>query len=122
MSYSQRDPHSCSAEELIELDRSHVWHPFTQMRDWMAEDPIMIVGAEGNTLIDARGKKYIDAVSSLWCNVHGHRNPTIDAALKAQIDRVAHTTKLGQACAPSTVLAARLAEIKIGRAAGRERG
>ena len=56
----------------------HLWHPFTQQRDWCREEPLVIERAEGTDLIDADGRRYIDGVSSLWCNVHGHRHPRID--------------------------------------------
>ena len=75
--------------------RSHVWHPFTQMRGFDGEDAPVIESAEGEWLVDTEGRRYIDGVSSLWCNVHGHRHPRIDAAVREQLDRVAHTTMLG---------------------------
>ncbi len=102
----QPDPH-----ELAAWDHAHLWHPFTQMADWLAEEPLIIAAAEGSHLIDTHGKRYLDGVSSLWCNVHGHRRPELDAALRAQADRVAHSTLLGLGSVPSTVLAKRLVEI-----------
>src|SRR5919108_1155589 len=57
-----------------ELDHRHLWHPFTQQRDWCEEEPLVIERAEGTDLIDSEGRRYIDGVSSLWCNVHGHRH------------------------------------------------
>jgi len=78
------------------------------MRQWRQIEPIIIDAAEGDELIDTRGRRYIDGVSSLWCNVHGHRVPEIDAAIRAQLDRVAHSTLLGLASTPSIELAARL--------------
>jgi adenosylmethionine---8-amino-7-oxononanoate aminotransferase len=96
---------------LIELDHRHLWHPFTQMQEWMAEEPIVIVAGEGNELIDADGRRYLDGVSSLWCNVHGHRKREIDDAIRAQLDKIAHSTLLGLASEPSIELAARLVEI-----------
>jgi adenosylmethionine-8-amino-7-oxononanoate aminotransferase len=98
-------------DRLLALDRRHVWHPFTQMAAWPEDDPLIIVGAEGNYLIDDLGRRYFDGVSSLWVNVHGHKHPRIDAAIRAQLDRVAHSTLLGLASAPSIDLAARLARI-----------
>lgn len=97
--------------ELVRLDRRHLWHPFTQMRDWLTEEAIVIERGEGNYLIDTEGVRYLDGVSSLWCNVHGHRKAELDEALRAQIDRIAHTTMLGLANVPATLLAARLAQI-----------
>src|SRR5581483_598781 len=84
---------------------------FTQMADWLAEEPIVIAEAEGTTLVDTRGRRYLDGVSSLWCNVHGHRHPALDAALRAQVERVAHSTLLGLANVPSIELARALVEI-----------
>jgi adenosylmethionine---8-amino-7-oxononanoate aminotransferase len=94
-----------------ELDHRHLWHPFTQMRGWHEEEPVVVDRAEGTDLIDSDGRRYIDGVSSLWCNVHGHRHPLIDRAVHAQLDRVAHSTMLGLTHAPAAELAARLAEI-----------
>ncbi|MFL5845836.1 MAG: adenosylmethionine--8-amino-7-oxononanoate transaminase [Solirubrobacteraceae bacterium] len=72
-----------------------LWHPFTQMRGWNADDEVLIESAHGTTLTDTEGREYIDGISSLWCNVHGHRHPHIDQAVRDQLDRVAHTTMLG---------------------------
>ena len=94
-----------------ELDQRHIWHPFTQMRDWSREEPLVIDRAEGTDLIDADGRRYIDGVSSLWCNIHGHRHPMIDRAVHAQVDRIAHSTLLGLTHAPAAELAARLVEL-----------
>ena len=71
----------------------------------------MIERAEGTELIDSDGRRYIDGVSSLWCNVHGHRHPGIDAALREQLDRVAHSTMLGLSHSGAAELAAKLVEI-----------
>jgi adenosylmethionine-8-amino-7-oxononanoate aminotransferase len=91
---------------LAEKDTRFVWHPFTQMQEWT--EPLVIERAEGNFLIDTDGRRYLDGVSSLWCNVHGHRHPALDAAIRAQLDRVAHSTLLGLANVPSIELAERL--------------
>jgi adenosylmethionine-8-amino-7-oxononanoate aminotransferase len=96
---------------LADKDRRYVWHPFTQMRDWSASEPLIIARAEGNELIDVDGRRYLDGVSSLWVNVHGHRKQEIDDAVRAQLDRVAHSTLLGLANVPSIELAERLIEI-----------
>ena len=72
--------------ELKKLDHTYLWHPFTQMQEWMEEDPCIIERGEGNLLVDRQGRKYIDGVSSLWCNLHGHRRQELDDALKEQID------------------------------------
>src|ERR1044071_9223126 len=78
-----------------QLDRDHLWHPFTQQLGWVEEEPLMIERAEGAQLIDSEGRRYIDGVSSLWCNVHGHRHAGIDGAVHEQLEKVAHTTMLG---------------------------
>jgi len=94
-----------------QLDHKHLWHPFTQQRHWCEEEPLLIERAEGTDLIDSEGRHYIDGVSSLWCNVHGHRHPLIDRAVREQLDRVAHSTMLGLTHAPGAELAARLVEL-----------
>jgi adenosylmethionine-8-amino-7-oxononanoate aminotransferase len=86
---------------LVESDHRNLWHPFTQMQDWLAEDPIVVDEADGVHLVDTLGNRYLDGVSSLWCNVHGHRVPEIDAAIAAQLGRVGHTTLLGLASTAS---------------------
>jgi len=97
---------------LRAADRRTLWHPFTQQRGWEDEEPpILIEAAEGTTLIDTDGRAYIDGVSSLWCNVHGHRHPLIDAAVRDQLDRVAHTTMLGLSHPRAVELAARLIDL-----------
>ena len=102
---------TASYEELKAWDRAHVWHPFTQMLDWMGEDPLIISGGEGNYLIDVQGNRYLDGVSSLWCNLLGHNHPRINAAIKSQLDQIAHSTLLGLSNVPSTTLARKLAGI-----------
>jgi adenosylmethionine---8-amino-7-oxononanoate aminotransferase len=94
---------------LIELDKKLLWHPFTQMRGWTAEDPLVIEKGEGSWLIDADGKRFLDGVSSLWCNVHGHRHPTIDRAVREQLEKIAHSTLLGLAGEASILFAEKLA-------------
>ena len=96
---------------LGELDHRHLWHPFTQQRGWEREQPLVIAAAEGTDLIDVDGRRYIDGVSSLWCNVHGHRHPLIDQAIRDQLDRVAHSTLLGLTHAPAVELAGRLVDL-----------
>ncbi len=97
--------------QLVEWDRQHLWHPFTQHALWNRVEPLLIVAAEGPYLIDADGKRYLDGHSSLWCNIHGHRRPEIDAAIRDQLERVAHTTQLGLASPPAIELARRLVEL-----------
>jgi adenosylmethionine-8-amino-7-oxononanoate aminotransferase len=97
-----------------QLDRDHLWHPFTQQQGWVEEEPLMIERAEGTDLIDDEGNRYIDGVSSLWCNVHGHRHPRIDAAVREQLDQVAHSTMLGLSHPGAAELAAKLVELAPG--------
>jgi adenosylmethionine-8-amino-7-oxononanoate aminotransferase len=97
--------------DLAAADRAHLWHPFTQQRGWCAEEPLIVERAVGTDLIDTGGRRYIDGVSSLWCNVHGHRHPRIDAAVREQLDRVAHSTMLGLSHPPAIELARRLVEV-----------
>jgi len=84
-----------TAATLIAWDKAHLWHPFTAQADWAAGEPLIIDRAEGVYLYDIAGNRYLDGVGSLWCNVHGHRHPTLDEALRAQLDRMAHSTLLG---------------------------
>jgi adenosylmethionine-8-amino-7-oxononanoate aminotransferase len=95
-------------DDLRALDKNVLWHPFTQQAEW---DPLVISHGEGNYLVDVDGRRYLDGVSSLWCNVHGHRHPRLDAALKAQIDKLAHSTFLGLSHEPGIALAAALIDV-----------
>jgi adenosylmethionine---8-amino-7-oxononanoate aminotransferase len=96
---------------LTAQDRAHLWHPFTQQRGWEGEEPLIVERADGTNLIDTAGRRYIDGVSSLWCNVHGHRHPWIDRAVRAQLDRMAHSTMLGLSHPLAIRLARRLVDI-----------
>ncbi len=98
-------------QQLLALDVKHLWHPFTQMQVWPEDQPLIIERAEGNELIDVDGRRYLDGVSSLWVTVHGHRKQEIDEAIRAQLDKVAHSTLLGLSSVPAIELAARLAGI-----------
>ena len=98
-------------DNLKRLDHAHIWHPFTQMQEWMGEEPVIISRGEGHYLIDDQGRKYLDGVSSLWCNVHGHRKKEIDDAIRDQLDSIAHSTFLGLSQAPGIHLARKLIEI-----------
>ncbi len=100
-----------SRDYLERWDRDHVWHPFTPMQAYAEERPLVIERAEGCMLVDLDGRRYIDGVSSLWCNVHGHRVPELDEAVREQLGRVAHSTLLGLANVPSIRLARRLVEL-----------
>ena len=97
--------------ELEHWDRTLVWHAFTQMAE---HEPLLLERGEGCTLIDIDGNRYLDGVSSLWCNIHGHRHPRIDAAIRAQLDRVAHVTNLGSSNSTTIKLARRLVDLAPG--------
>ncbi|MGH2840687.1 MAG: adenosylmethionine--8-amino-7-oxononanoate transaminase [Solirubrobacteraceae bacterium] len=97
--------------ELAEADKRVLWHPFTQQRGWTDEEPLIIERGRGCTVYDTDGNAYIDGVSSLWCNVHGHCHPAIDAAVRAQLGRIAHTTMLGLSHPPAIELAQRLVDL-----------
>ena len=86
-----------NTEELIDIDKRFVWHPFTNMREWCApeHEPLVLVEGRGAILRDSRGREYIDGNSSIWTNIHGHNHPYINAAIRRQLNRVAHTSFLG---------------------------
>jgi len=96
---------SFDAVELRDLDRNVVWHAFSQMSNY---DGLIIESAEGCWLTDIDGNRYFDGASSLWCNIHGHRHPHIDQAIRNQLDRVAHVTNLGMSHPATISLAKRL--------------
>ncbi len=96
---------------LSEWDKQWVWHPFTQMSEWAEGDNLIIESGKGNYLWDTNGKKYLDGVSSLWCNVHGHRIPELDRAIRKQLNRIAHSTFLGLSNVPAIELAKKLIDI-----------
>ncbi len=96
---------------LERWDKEYVWHPFTQMKDWRRDPQVVIERGQGNYLIDTRGRRYLDGVSSLWCNVHGHRVPKIDAAIRKQLGAIAHSTLLGLSHEPAILLSKKLVEI-----------
>ena len=98
-------------DRLRALDRSALWHPFTQQRGWEAEDAPIIASGHGAWLVDTDGREYLDGTSALWCNVHGHGHPVIDAAVRDQLDRVAHTTMLGLSHPGAIELAGRLTDL-----------
>ena len=104
-----------STRRLAALDQAYIWHPFTAMQGWMEDDPLIIERAEGCELIDTDGHRYLDGVSSLWVNVHGHGHPSIDAAIIDQLGRLAHSTFLGLSHPPAIELAARLVALAPGR-------
>lgn len=97
--------------ELIEKDKKYIWHPFTQMKDWLDETPVIIVEGRDCFLKDIHGRWYLDGVSSLWVNIHGHRKKEIDDVIKEQLDKIAHSTLLGLSNIPSIKLAEKLVKI-----------
>ena len=97
--------------KLARLDHKHVWHPFTQMQDWLQQEPIVIVEGKGAVLVDAHGKEYLDANASIWTNLHGHNHPRINAAIRKQLGKIAHSSALGLANEPASVLAERLVRL-----------
>jgi adenosylmethionine-8-amino-7-oxononanoate aminotransferase len=101
----------CSLPQVAQLDHAHVWHPFTQMRDWLKREPIVLVGGKGAVLWDIRGRSYLDANSSIWTNLHGHAHPRINAAIERQLRKVAHTSALGFANEPASRLAGELVKV-----------
>lgn len=96
------------ATQLANWDRRYVWHPFTQMQDWVRQPPLIIERAKGVYLYDTDGRRYLDGTSSIWLTVHGHRHPTLDRAIREQLSKAAHTTLLGLASPPSIRLAREL--------------
>ncbi len=100
--------------DLAADDHRYLWHPFTQAEEWNSHDPLIVERAEGFHLVDTDGRRYLDGVSSIWCNVHGHGHPRITAAMKEQLDRVSHSTMLGLSHVPAIELARRLVEITPG--------
>ena len=100
-----------TTEQLREYDRNFVWHPFTQMREWEADSPIVIERGEGSWLVDTEGNRYLDGVASIWTNVHGHCRREINEAVKAQVDRLEHSTLLGLTNDKAALLAKRLVDI-----------
>jgi adenosylmethionine---8-amino-7-oxononanoate aminotransferase len=97
---------------LARKDKKYLWHPFTQQLEWEADPDITIITkGKSTTLTDAKGKKYLDGVSSLWCNVHGHQVPQIDRAIQAQLKKIAHSTMLGASNEPAILLAEKLIQM-----------
>ncbi|MEI4829147.1 adenosylmethionine--8-amino-7-oxononanoate transaminase [Bacillus sp. FJAT-53711] len=98
-------------EELAQKNKAYVWHPFTQMKDYLEDDPVIIERGEGRKLYDVNGKGYWDGVSSIWLNVHGHHVQELDDAIREQLNKIAHSTLLGIANVPSILLAEKIIEI-----------
>ncbi|MDO8746452.1 MAG: aminotransferase class III-fold pyridoxal phosphate-dependent enzyme, partial [Thermodesulfovibrionales bacterium] len=96
---------------LEEADKKYIWHPFTQMKDWLDEKPVIIAEGRDCFIKDIYGRWYLDAVSSMWVNIHGHRKKEIDEAIKEQTDRISHSTLLGLSNVPAIRLAERLVQL-----------
>ena len=93
---------------LARLDQRYVWHPFTQMRQWLKSEPIVIVEGKGAVLRDVHGREFLDANSSIWTNLHGHNHPKINGAIQRQLKKIAHSSALGLANEPASQLAEKL--------------
>ena len=94
--------------KFARLDRKYVWHPFTQMRDWLRSEPIVIESGDGAVMRDIRGREFLDANSSIWTNLHGHNHPKINGAISRQLKKIAHCSALGLANEPASLLAEKL--------------
>jgi adenosylmethionine-8-amino-7-oxononanoate aminotransferase len=95
---------------LARIDHQFLWHPFTQMRDWLRREPIVIVAGDGAVLRDVKGRVYLDANASIWTNLHGHNHPRINAAIQRQLGKIAHSSALGLANEPASLLARNLVQ------------
>src|SRR5690348_17252969 len=109
----------CRMNPLANLDHRYVWHPFTQMRDWLKREPIVIVEGHGAVLHDVHRREYLDANSSIWTNLHGHNHPKINRAIERQLKKIAHSSALGLANEPASLLAEKLVTIANQREVGR---
>jgi adenosylmethionine-8-amino-7-oxononanoate aminotransferase len=106
--------------KFAQLDHKFIWHPFTQMRDWLKREPIVISSGNGAELQDIRGKKYLDANSSIWTNLHGHSHPKINSAIQRQLKKIAHSSALGLANEPASLLAEKLVDVANPISSGRK--
>lgn len=106
---------------LLQIEKRHLWHPFTPMQAWCEEghEPLMLVSGQGCYLRDQHGREYLDGNSSIWTNIHGHSHPTIHAAIRAQLDQVAHTSFLGFTHEPAIQLGQQLVDLLPGSALSR---
>ncbi len=95
---------------LAQLDHRYIWHPFTQMRDWLKREPIVIAEGRGALLRDIREREFLDANSSIWTNLHGHNHPKLNAAILRQLKKISHSSALGLANEPATLLAEKLVQ------------
>ena len=103
--------HRRTKSPLVALDHQYLWHPFTQMQEWVEEDPIIIERGDGPYLFDIDGRRYLDGTSSIWVNIHGHQHPKIDQAIRRQLKKVAHSTLLGLSSPPAILLAKELIRV-----------
>lgn len=94
-----------------ELDKKYIWHPFTQMKGWVENPQLVIERGEGVRLYDTEGREYLDAISSLWVNIHGHRRREINEAIIAELNKIEHSTLLGLINEPSAELAEKLVQV-----------
>lgn len=108
MPYRRAESFEYLMNKLAQLDHKYVWHPFTQMRDWLRHEPIVIASGNGAVLRDVRGREFLDANSSIWTNLHGHNHPKINTALSRQLEKIAHSSALGFANEPASLLAEKL--------------
>lgn len=106
---------------LAKLDHKFIWHPFTQMRDWLKREPIVIVAGKGAVLRDVKGREYLDANSSIWTNLHGHNHSRINAAISRQLKKIAHSSALGFANEPASLLAEKLVQMANPKSPGDNR-
>lgn len=102
---------NAKTKKLIQKDKKYLWHPFTQMRDWEREPILVVEEGKGSYLKDTEGNWYLDGVSSLWVNVHGHRKRALDKALEKQVQKLAHSTLLGLGGETSIELAEKLIRV-----------
>lgn len=103
--------HKPKIAKLAQLDHKFVWHPFTQMADWLNHEPIVITSGNGAVLRDAKGRQFLDANSSIWTNLHGHNHPKINGAIHRQLKKIAHSSALGFANEPASLLAEKLVHV-----------
>ena len=96
---------------LARLDQKYVWHPFTQMRDWLRREPIVLASGKGAVLTDVKGREFLDANASIWTNLHGHQHPKINSAITRQLKKISHSSALGLANEPASLLAEKLIKI-----------
>src|ERR1700744_6466270 len=101
--------------KLARLDHKFVWHPSTKMRDWLKREPIVIVEGKGAILRDVRGREFLDANASIWTNLHGHQNPKINTAISRQLKKIAHSSALGFANEPASLLGEKLVKVAGGK-------